>query len=249
MELVASARALGFVATHISGSGEPDGVARFTDYPTGEKKIILEAKSSTEVPSLSAIDFAGLAQHMKDHQAQGCLLVAPSYPGSGNDSASSKRAEMLRVSCWTVEQLARVVEAASSRHLTAQRILDIVLSKFTPQEVTQAVNDLFREPAWNLRELYGAIINSLKRLNTRLRDSPRTVQLIAAGVSAMPEFENITLQQVQDAVLQLTSSSQGLLSLSGDKVIILGSFEEIERRLSGITGTSGEPRRPSNFRE
>jgi hypothetical protein len=31
--LVAAARALGFVAKHISGEGEPDGVARFVEYP------------------------------------------------------------------------------------------------------------------------------------------------------------------------------------------------------------------------
>ena len=48
VNLVAATRALGFVATHLGGAGEPDGVARFTDYPAGEKKITLEAKSSDD---------------------------------------------------------------------------------------------------------------------------------------------------------------------------------------------------------
>jgi len=75
MTWVVAARALGFVATHISGSGEPDGIARYIDYPMGEKKITLEAKSSEDVPSLSAIDFAGLREHVQRHNADGCLLV------------------------------------------------------------------------------------------------------------------------------------------------------------------------------
>ena len=42
MNVIASARALGFVASHISGSDEPDGLARFTDYPAGEPLITLQ---------------------------------------------------------------------------------------------------------------------------------------------------------------------------------------------------------------
>ena len=55
--VVAGARALGFVAKHVSGPGEPDGVARFTDFPQGEQTIILEAKSSIGTPSAKDIDF------------------------------------------------------------------------------------------------------------------------------------------------------------------------------------------------
>ena len=48
VNLVAASRAFGFVATHVGGAGEPDGIARFTDYPNGEQKVTLEAKSSGE---------------------------------------------------------------------------------------------------------------------------------------------------------------------------------------------------------
>ena len=75
--VVAGARALGFVAKHIEGNGKPDGVARFTDFPSGEQKIILEAKSSVDVPSAKDIDFAAIKKHMADYNATGCLLVAP----------------------------------------------------------------------------------------------------------------------------------------------------------------------------
>ena len=94
INLVAAARALGFVAKHVSGEGKPDGIAQFTDYPSGSRLITLEAKSSKDVPSLGAIDYAGLHQHMNDSKAHGCLLIAPNYPGKTReeDSAAAKRA-------------------------------------------------------------------------------------------------------------------------------------------------------------
>ena len=122
LAVVAAARSLGFVAKHVSGSSEPDGVARYVSYPEETYLLTLEAKSSADVPSLSAIDFAGLDEHVKAHEANGCLLVAPAYPGSTQeDSAAAARARNLRISCWTIEQLARVVESAETRHITARR--------------------------------------------------------------------------------------------------------------------------------
>ncbi len=158
--LIASARALGFVATHLSNSGAADGVARLIDYPSGEKKIILEAKSSGSVPSLGGIDFAGLHDHMKQQEAHGCLLVAPAYPGStlGEDSAAAQRAKNLKISCWTVENLARLVAAAEKRHLNARHVLDIVLNQFSPNEVSAALEQLFAEPGWDNASLYREII-------------------------------------------------------------------------------------------
>ena len=111
INLVVAMRALGFTASQISGAGEPDGVARYIDYPGGETKLILEAKSSKDVPSLGAIDFAGLRSHMEKHGAVGCLLVAPVYPGTTNkdDSEAAMRAKQQKISCWTVEQLAALL--------------------------------------------------------------------------------------------------------------------------------------------
>ena len=50
MGVVAGARTLGFVAKHISGAGEPDGMARFTDFLKGSKRSPWEAKSSIDTP-------------------------------------------------------------------------------------------------------------------------------------------------------------------------------------------------------
>ena len=138
VNLVAASRALGFVATHLGGSGEPDGIARFTDYPNGEQKITLETKSSGSVPELGNLDFAGLKEHVTKHGANGCILVAPKYPGESRGTCSSASARALEneISCWTVADLARVVESAESRHIGAKEILDIVLTQFSPDDVS-----------------------------------------------------------------------------------------------------------------
>ena len=134
INLVVAMRALGFTASHISGPGKPDGIGRYLDYPGGEKKLTLEAKSSQNVPSLGAIDFGGLHSHKVNCEADGCLLLAPSYPGSTReDNEAAVRAENLKISCWTVEQLAKFVELAGMRHFNATHIIKIVEKHFPPK--------------------------------------------------------------------------------------------------------------------
>ena len=251
VNLVAASRALGFVATHLGGAGEPDGVARFTDYPEGERKITLEAKSSDDVPQLAQLDFAGLKEHVDRHQASGCLLVAPSYPGStlGKGSAVSQRASENRISCWTVYDLARVVELVETRHIGAKEVLDIVLSQFAPGDVSTAVKELLDEPTWEHRSLYVAVLKGLRRLEGRLPDQARTVSHIATEVSGRQEFMNVTQDEIRKAVADLSGASQGTLLLRDDgRIVVNASFDEIERRLRGLTAEGGEPRRGGTFR-
>lgn len=249
--IIGAARALGFVAKHVSGGGEPDGIARFTDFEKGELKITLEAKSSASIPSLSAIDFAGLAEHVERHAAAGCWLVAPAYPGSsaGEDAAAAERARQQRISCWTVEQVARVLAAAETRHISARHILDVVLSKFSPDEVSGAVAELLRSPTWDTRNLYAAVIASLRKTQDRLPGSLRSIEMVAYEISGDQEFKGITKDEVDRAVRDVAAASQGLLSLRDDKILVYGDFDEIERRLNSLIGKSGPPRRSGNFRE
>lgn len=222
--LVAAARSLGFVAKHVSGAGKPDGVARFVEYPGGEAVITLEAKSSGQVPSLAAIDFAGLHEHVVDFNAQGCLLLAPEYPNaSSDDSAAAGRARMLKISCWRITELARVVEASESRHITAKQILGIVQTQFAPNDVSEAVRKLFEEPTWNQPTLATAIIEALRQLEGKLRDSPRSITAVATILSADPRFEGIQTEDVRKAVSSLAASSQGALVLEGETLLIFTS--------------------------
>ena len=156
INLVVAMRALGFTAKHVSGSGEPDGIARYTDYPNGEKELTLEAKSSRDVPSLGAIDFAGLESHGSKLGADGCLLIMPSYPGEAreDDSEAAERAGNAKVSSWTVEQVARFVESAEKRHLNATHVIQILENCFTPNQVKEAISKQLSEPSWDNHALY-----------------------------------------------------------------------------------------------
>jgi hypothetical protein len=247
--LVAATRSLGFVAKHVSGSGEPDGVARFVEYPASEAVITLEAKSSASVPSLSAIDFGGLNEHVKNGNFDGCLLVAPSYPNITNDdAAAANRARQLKISCWTVAQLARLVDAAESRHINAKQVLGIVLRHFAPNDVAQAVDKLFEEPSWDQRVLGSAIIDALRRLHGKLKDSSRSVEFVATILADDPKFENITKEDVRKAVSQLAAASQGALVLDHERIVVLTSYDELARRVATQTGNGGAPLRASTIR-
>ena len=250
--LVTAARALGFVATHISGAGEPDGLARLTDYPAGETKITLEAKASSGTPQLGPIDFAGLEEHVRDqrYKAQGCLLIAPRYPGEtrGDVSAAADRARSGLISCWTIEQLAQVVEAAESRHLTARHVLDIVLNKYAPEDVTEAVNRLLSQPAVATRDLYRAVLAALRNLEGRLPDRPRTTDMIAGEVSHEDAFKDVRGEEIEAAISALAQASQGLMHFRDGRVVVYGAYEEIERRLNGLIGQAGTPRGRGSFR-
>ena len=249
LAVVAAARALGFVAKHISGDSEPDGIARFVDYPHSEQKITLEAKSSKNVPSLSHLDFAGLREHVINHKAHGCLLIAPDYPGKSKDedSAASKRASDLRISCWTIEQFARVVEAAESRHITAKQVLTIVLESFAPGDVTEAVERLFKSPAWDQPSLSAAIIQALESMQNRLRDSKRTVDMISSEVSREAKFNEISRDDIRKAVSTMQSLSQGGMFVDGDDINLLVSLEELKRRMGSALTKTGMPLRMSKL--
>ena len=249
--LVVAARSLGFVAKHIAGAGEPDGLARLIDYPAGEQKITLEAKSSGKIPSLGAIDFAGLKSHMTAHGATGCLLVAPGYPGGSKEekAEAALRAREQGVSCWTVDHLAAVVEQAESRQLSARHVLDITRTAFSPEEVKAAVDGLLSDPSWVPQSLYVAVLKALDELEGRLQDRPRTVDLVAGEVSRQDEFRDVRISDVERAVGELAGASRGALVLRGDTLVLNTSVDELRRRAAGLAGEPGDARRMSTFRD
>ena len=250
MALVVAARALGFVAKHMSGATNPDGVARLRDYSKGERKITLEAKSSINVPSLGAIDFAGLARHVTEQGAQGCLLIAPRYPGEtrGADAAAAQTASTLQISCWTVEQLARVIEAMATRDVTATQVLDIVLEAFAPDDVGNRVDQLLAEPVHPPRELAQAIMAALRVLeDIGPEDRVRSIDMV------LPELGRNGVRapsrEIGSAVKVLAAASQGGMTIMANNRFRLDiSVEELERRVAAVTGGDASARRQSTFR-
>ena len=245
--LVAGTRALGFVTKHLGASGQPDGIARFTDFPEGEQKIILEAKSSVGTPSTKDIDFASISTHMARHSANGCLLIAPSFQGGENGNAAVS-ARDLRISCWTVEQFARVVGSAEARQVSARDILKIVLTEFSPYDVTRVITELLEAPTWESRALYAAVVRALRELHEVLPKSPRSVTMIATEIARMDDFENVEESDVHRAVSDLVGASQGALLLRGENHVVLNvDYDELDRRVQSLTRDPGTPRRHGAF--
>lgn len=249
--LVRAARSLGFVAKHIGGAGEPDGIARLISHPEGERKITLEAKSSKNTPNLNAIDFAGLARHVQAHGCTGCLLVAPSFPGTskGVDSAAAVAARNQRISCWTIDVLARVVEHADARHITARQIIGIVTERFAPDDVSQAVDKLLGDPAWTNSDLHFEILAALRRLQNRLPERPRSVEMIATEVSAQDGFERVSAEDIRNALAQLAGASKGgiILTGTGETVVVNVALDELANRLAARGRMAPTPRGRGGF--
>ena len=246
--VVAGARALGFVAKHIGGNGHPDGLARFADFPSGEQKIILEAKSSVEVPSAKDIDFAAISKHKTDYRATGCLLVAPGYQGDDDGNAAFSAKE-LRISCWTVDQFAEVIRSAEARQISARQVLEIVHNEFSQDQVSSRIEKLLADPSWEHRALYLAVVNALRNLHSILPDSNRNVSMIATEIAKMDGFNGIQREDIRQAISHLAGASQGGLLLSNDDVIPNVDYDELERRVQNLTGAPGVPRRMGAFGE
>lgn len=250
--LVTAARTLGFVAKHVGGAGQPDGMARYGAYRNEEALITLEAKASSGQPSLSQLDLAGVAEHARAVGADGCLMVAPRYPGQNRDpdgSALASRAEDDRISCWTVEQLARAVEATETRHIGPQDILKIVTQSFSPASVTIAVDRLLAEPSWQRRDLYNAIADAIQYLSRTIRDRPLDASSVQTYlINQHSGFDAVERDEIIDACREMGAASGGGLRMDdrGD-LILLTSAEELSRRLVNFVQRHPAPRRPGEF--
>ncbi len=249
--LVAAMRLLGFTTRHVSGSDNPDGIAEFFD---GDKTIILtlEAKSSEtggEV-SLSRLGFDGLRSHADEEEAAGCLLLATAYPGDSMTGQAARRARTNKVSCWTTEDLARVIEATERRHLTTREVLEIVLKDFAPGEVAAAIEHLLATPGWTQTELRSTVLDELIELTGRVAGVQPDVSAIAMSLAANSQFQGVKADEVRDALETLASASAGGLHLGTDKRAFLRvDGDELRRRVAHLVDGDLTPRRPGAFRQ
>jgi hypothetical protein len=257
--LVAAMRLLGFSAEHISDGGQPDGLASYND---GKQTLLLtlEAKSTEadgKAPSLGSLDFAGLVEHMDNRNADGCLLIAPAYPGEKQltESAADRRGNKGEISCWTIEDLARVVEAAEHRHISAVDILDIVRTKFSPKSVKEAVAELLSSDRPTPLELRTAVVDEIIDSYTVVPDADLSVDAVAVGVNKRLRSEgreSVSEGTVRTAVTAVVEGSRGALHLSENKetVYVRVDPDEVRRRLVDMTSkTDGPPRSKGVLRQ
>ena len=258
LALVAAARALGFQVRHEAGSTNPDGVARFLDSSMDETRITLEAKSSAGIPQLPQLDFGGLKEHRLNEGAAGCLLVAPRYPTphpkrvekTGYPGAVVKRSVEGGISCWTVEQLATVLENADRLEITTQEIANIVTSKFSPADVAAALDALMSERP-DRPAIYKAIMDVLGRMfdSEFAKGDVRQVQTVVGALMFSHPDLKADQEMVKDALKDLARQSKGGMKLKGDAIVFLNGFDEVRRSVSAALGATGSPRALGTFSE
>ena len=206
---------------------------------------------------MSTLDFSGLLEHQKRSNAHGCLLVAPSYPGElkkaknstkATETAVEFRAKENKISCWTIEDLVKVVRATESQQITAAQVLDIVLSKYAPQQVKGALEQLLQSD--DMKAYYQEILNALRKLNAPgiLQESTRTVGHISSELSLHTELTGVSDDKVRSALVHLSSASKGMIRMSENRIIFSGDIEELARRVASLTGEDVTPRKLGNFR-
>ena len=215
-----------------------------------ETKLTLEAKSSQGTPALSALDFAGLHEHMTTENAKGCLVIAPTYPAILDDgSSTANRANNLTISCWTIEQLAGVVERGEDLEITAARIAEVITTKFAPIDVKGAIDDLLNGST-DMTAIYRGVMQTLRDMFEKksLPGQPKRVATVAGIMSQKPEFVDVTEPLVADALAKLASQSRGGIVMRKDVILFHTDFEEVVRQVSPLTGDIGAPRSLGTFK-
>jgi hypothetical protein len=153
-----------------------------------------------------------------------------------------------RVSCWTVDQLAEVVEQAGRRHIGARRVFEISREAFSPDQVAAELRELLEDPDWDQRGLYSAVLDALRALEGRLPGTPRRVEHVHTEISREHQFDAMHEQDVARAIADLAGASKGALILRDNQLVLNTSLDELGVRVAAMVGDPGEPRRPSTFR-
>ena len=153
-----------------------------------------------------------------------------------------------RISCWTVKQLSDVVRATQSRHISARTILSIILSKFSPSDVSAEIEQLLESPVWTKQSLYIGILRALEALSGNVSDARPSADMVLGHLVNDPDYADITKEAVEEGLTAIASSSQGAMTLRRGVAILHASVPELRRRTSGITGDRPTPRRHGLFR-
>ncbi|MCV7653715.1 ATP-binding protein [Micrococcus luteus] len=247
--VVAAMRLMGFSAIQKSNAGNSDGLAQFTLLGGEDLSIALETKAGA-APDLSRSDLAGVASHRTQDKAKAALFVAPELPGDNSDPDSelARRAKEQKVSCWTVSQLASVVEVAESRRINARDFFKLVNTKFAPVDVAEGVREILT-PVYSHVDIYREVIASLRRGERRPSNGPRQIGFYFAKVQDEDMEIQLTQDDFTEALKELSVVSRGMISVdqAEERVEILGSLDEVERRVASFTQLPTTPRRSGNF--
>lgn len=140
------------------------------------------------------------------------------------------------------------MEAAERRHIHARDILDIVLNKYTPVDVSDAVEELLTRKPWSQVEFRRAALDKIIEVYQTVPDADLTLNALAYQVGI--HLGGVEEREVRDAVEALVAGSAGGLHLSDNKDVIYvrADPDELRRRLNAMTLADGPPRGKGTLR-
>jgi hypothetical protein len=99
---------LGFIATHVGGTGQPDGYADALLGPLAYR-IMIECKLSADIGDSHSAAAAEATKFKDTYHGDYCILVAPSYEG---EVTFASELQVHNVSAWTVDDITHALAAA-----------------------------------------------------------------------------------------------------------------------------------------
>ncbi|WP_298337472.1 hypothetical protein [Ferrimicrobium sp.] len=73
--------------------------------------------------------------------------------------------------------------------------------------------------------------------------------MIATEISGFPKFDSVDEPEIREALWDLARASHGMLYVAEDGTVsVLGSIDELQRRVVNLTGADVPPRRKGTFR-
>lgn len=215
---------LGLIVVKIGGTGKPDGIA---DAPVGvgvegdskaSYRISYEVKSTgkTAIKAKDA-NVGGLTTHRKRYQADHILLVAPGYEGQYlTDSQINSQAVEHGVTLILVEDLARLVLAASSRQLGFKRLKSLFEDCRSVAETSAWIDHMVAEQTQP-----APFPEILKTIWEHQIESSNPVTIAAVAVTLPSPHRNMKHPELRELIRVLVRMVPGYVSLSTDDVIVL----------------------------
>ncbi|HEV3089823.1 MAG TPA: hypothetical protein VGX91_00105 [Candidatus Cybelea sp.] len=144
--------AIGFVATHLGGNAQPDGII---DAPLGVLgyRVVLECKTAVPGKGVSLPNAAEPARYRDTYGAQRCALIGPEFT-----SQPVLLGELTThgVSAWTIDDLATIIQAALNPHE--------LRPAFEPGFAEDTIGDLVWDRSHGARKRIAVISELLQKL-------------------------------------------------------------------------------------
>ena len=234
---------LGFDATRLGKSGQPDGVAAAhlsADYRglIRHYKVSLEAKSSGGTVSARDVGIAAIIQHREKHRCDHAIIVGPAFPtGRGNASALGQQIKDDRekseaagaaktITIITVDDLARLVRLRPVKQIGLRKIQELFQNCSLPEESSEWVRSIL--DAVVDRPPYGVIVEMIETLQKRYTRASVTYAALRVELShATPPVEFQTDGEIADLCRGMAQMAPGAMFASPTTVELDQSAENV----------------------